>query len=136
MLNKLSIIGNVGADSEIRTAKNGNKFLTFSLAYTKFIPSKDKEGKNETIWFECIIWGDKRAESLQKIIKKSQKLYVAGEPLARGYISERNGKSEVVATISINVEEIVFCGKKNESSQEQTIEEQAEAEFSGLVTID
>ena len=97
-MQKLIIAGNVGRDSELRNAK-GTPVLGFSVAVDG---GKDKDGnKRPATWYDCSIWG-KRAESLERYIKKGTRLTLVGRPTAREY----EGK----AYLGISVDDFTFMG--------------------------
>lgn len=67
-MQKLTIAGAVGKDSELRRTGSGDAVLSFSLAVDN---GKDANGnKRDATWFDASIWG-KRAEKLEAHIKKA-----------------------------------------------------------------
>ena len=104
----LTIAGNVGKDSELRTTQSGEQVLSFSVACDN---GKDRNGnRRDSTWYEASIWG-KRASSLSDHIKKGTKLTLTGRPSAREY----NGK----AYLQISVHDLTFQGGGQSGGQSQ-----------------
>lgn len=84
MINKVTLIGNVGQDPDIRTLENGTKVGRFSLATNESY--KDKEGvwQTQTEWHNVIVWRD-LAERAGNTVKKGGSLYVEGKIQSRKY---------------------------------------------------
>jgi single-strand DNA-binding protein len=68
-LNKVTLIGNLGADPEIRSTPGGNRVATFSLATSRSWndPSGNKQEKTE--WHRCVVWNSKVSQ-LADIVEK------------------------------------------------------------------
>jgi single-strand DNA-binding protein len=73
-----TVAGNVGKDAELRDA-GGASVLGFSVAGTAGWGDRE-----QTLWFNCSIWG-KRGESLAQYIKKGTRVTVSGELSQREY---------------------------------------------------
>lgn len=73
-----TVAGNVGKDAELRDA-GGTSVLGFSVAGTAGWGDRE-----QTLWFNCSIWG-KRGESLAQYIKKGTRVTVNGELSQREY---------------------------------------------------
>ena len=77
-LNRLTISGRLGADSELRSTESGVAVLTFSVAVGEWMAGKDGEqGHEVTNWVNCAIFG-KRAEALQPHFTKGVKVAIIG----------------------------------------------------------
>lgn len=97
-LNKVMLIGNLGADPEIRTTSDGTMVATLSLA-TNFTFKNAKGDKiTQTEWHRVTAWRG-LAEISQKFLNKGSKLYVEGRISYGSY--EKDGitryTSEIVA---------------------------------------
>ena len=57
-INSVTIIGNIGTISEIRTTSNGAKFVNISVATTETFHSLNSENKSDTQWHNVIIWNN------------------------------------------------------------------------------
>lgn len=106
----IHINGNVGRDAEIRTTQKGTAVLSFPIA------SKERD---ETIWFDCVIFGD-RANKLAAHITKGTGLAVCGVPKLDTF-EKRDGTPG--AKISVNVDKLDFTGGGQRQEQQQRREE-------------
>ncbi len=87
-MNKVFLLGNLGADPELRNAENGNPFLRFSLATTDRWRDRDDQWQERTEWHNVVLWG-KRATPLHQILSKGMKVVVEGTIRSRNH--ERDG---------------------------------------------
>ena len=73
-LNKIMLIGNVGADPELRYTPNGAPVAEFTMAVNRRYTTGDGEQKEETEWFRIVTW-NKNAENVNQYLTKGQKVY-------------------------------------------------------------
>lgn len=79
-LNKVTLIGNLGSDPEVRSTANGSKVATLSLA-TSSQWKKDGEKQEKTEWHRVVLWDSKfqkLAEVAEQYCHKGDKVYVEG----------------------------------------------------------
>ena len=91
-LNKVILIGNLGRDPEVRTAQDGSKMVTISLATSE--NWKDKmtgERKDRTEWHRVIIFNERLSEVAERYLKKGSKIYVEGQLQTRKW-TDNNGQ--------------------------------------------
>src|SRR5688500_20147704 len=82
---KISIIGNVGRDPELRMTAGGRPVCDFSVAVNRVSGTGD--GRSEqTDWYRVSCWG-KQAETAQQIVQKGQQIYV--DEIGRASCRER-----------------------------------------------
>ncbi|MGH7700365.1 MAG: single-stranded DNA-binding protein [Gemmatimonadales bacterium] len=80
-LNKAMLIGNLGADPEVRTTNSGAKVANFSLATNRQWTSAGGEKQEKTEWHRVICWNNKGAQLAdvaEKFLKKGDRVYVEG----------------------------------------------------------
>ena len=111
-LNKVTLIGNLGNDPEIRTTSNGSKVANFSLATTRQWNSASGEKQEKTEWHKCIAWntggkGTGLADIIERYVHKGDKLYVEGRIEYRQY-EDKEKQTRYVT--EINVREILLLG--------------------------
>jgi single-strand DNA-binding protein len=98
-LNRVTLLGQLGADPELKTLNGGQALLSLRLATNESYLDKNNERQNRTEWHRVSIWG-RRAEALGKILNKGDTIYVEGRLQTRSY--EKNGEkrysTEIVAT--------------------------------------
>ena len=87
MVNKVTLIGRLGQDPEIRHLENGVAVARFSLATNEYY--KDKEGnlQETTEWHNVVIWRE-QAERVEKTLKKGMLCYVEGKISYRKYTGQ------------------------------------------------
>ena len=85
-LNKVMLIGNVGADPEMRYTPNGNPVANFNMAVT-YRRSSGDESSNDTEWFTITCW-NKTAEIVNQYLTKGQKVFVEGRFQSREYVGQ------------------------------------------------
>ncbi len=111
-LNKVTLIGNVGNDPEIRTTTGGSKVAQFSLATSRQWNSASGERQEKTEWHKCVAWnqgsrGTGLADIIERYVRKGDKLYVEGRIEYRQYQDKENQTRYVT---EVNVREILLLG--------------------------
>ena len=110
---KLEIIGNLGADAEVKVY-NGNKFVSFRVAHTdKWVDQQTGVISTQTTWVSCSINGD--GGGLTPYLKKGTKVFVRGTPNFVVYSSPKTHKMET--GINLFVREVELCGGNHEQEQ-------------------
>ena len=109
-LNKVTLIGNLGNDPEVRSTSGGNRVASFSLATSRSWnnPQGDKQEKTE--WHKCVVWntkGSQLADIVEKYVKKGDKIYVEGRIEYRQWTDKEN---QTRYTTEINVRELIMLG--------------------------
>src|SRR5262245_56281315 len=98
-LNRVMLLGNLGADPDLRFTQNGQAVLHMRLATTETYLDRDKVRKERTDWHNVVVWG-KRGEALAKFLNKGSSIFVEGSLRTSSY-DDREGnkryKTEVVA---------------------------------------
>ena len=104
MINKVTLIGNLGGDPEIRTLESGTKAGRFSLATNESYKDKDDNWQTLTEWHNVVVWRD-AAERAERQLKKGMMVYVEGKISYRKYTDkdgvERNTTDIVANTFRI-----------------------------------
>ena len=99
-LNKISIIGRVGKEPEIKMTPSGQKVATFSIAVSEKYKDKQGQQQEKTEWINIVIW-KRLAEIVESYVKKGSSLYLEGKLVTRSWDDATSGqkryKTEVVA---------------------------------------
>ncbi len=109
-LNKVTLIGNLGNDPEIRSTTNGSRVASFSLATSRQWTGQAGDKQEKTEWHKCIAWNSKGAmlaDLVEKYVKKGEKLYVEGRIEYRQW-QDKEGQTRY--TTEINVRELILLG--------------------------
>lgn len=107
-LNKVMLIGNLGADPEVRTTTGGGRVATFSLATSRSWNSQGGERQEKTEWHRCVVWNSKvstLADIVERYLKKGDKVYVEGRIEYRQW-QDKEGQTRY--TTEINVRELLM----------------------------
>ena len=100
MINKVTLIGHLGQDPEVRRLENGTPVGRFSLATSESYKDASGEWQNQTEWHNIVVWRD-LAERAEKSIKKGALVYVEGKLSHRKY-TDKNGIERVSTDIVAN----------------------------------
>ncbi len=98
-VNKVILIGNLGADPELRYTPGGRAVANFRMATSRSWNTKDGEKKEETEWHRIVAW-DKLAEIIGEYLKKGSPVYVEGRLQTRSWEDQSGVKrysTEIVA---------------------------------------
>ena len=109
-LNKVTLIGNLGNDPEVRSTTGGNRVATFSLATSRSWNDASGAKQEKTEWHRCVVWntkGSQLADIVEKYVKKGDKLYVEGRIEYRQWQDKDN---QTRYSTEINVREMIMLG--------------------------
>ncbi len=109
-LNRMTAIGNLGSDPEMRYTPGGNPVTTFSVAVNRSFNTQDGERHEETEWFRVVAW-NQLAERCNQYLNKGQKVYVDGR-IRTDRWEGRDGTART--TIEIVAQNVVFMSRPNE----------------------
>ena len=90
-LNKVMLIGNLGADPEIRSTNDGKKIATLRIATSD--RWKDKltgERQERTEWHRVVVFSPALSEIVEKYVKKGMRVYVEGQLQTRKWTDQEN----------------------------------------------
>ena len=107
-LNKVTLIGNLGADPEVRSTTGGNRVATFSLATSRTWNDASGAKQEKTEWHRCVVWntkGSQQADIVEKYVHKGDKLYVEGRIEYRQW-QDKDGQTRY--STEINVREFIM----------------------------
>src|SRR4029079_12664835 len=109
-LNKVTLIGNLGNDPEVRSTSGGNRVATFSLATSRSWNDAAGAKQEKTEWHRCIVWNTKSsqlADIVERYVKKGDKVYVEGRIEYRQWQDKDN---QTRYSTEINVRELIMLG--------------------------
>lgn len=114
-VNRVTLVGNLGADPDVRATSNGSRVATLSLATSKTWTNDKGEKQEKTAWHRVICWnaakGPQLADLVEQWCQKGSKLFVEGEIEYRSW-QDKDGTMRY--TTEINAREIVFLGGTKE----------------------
>ena len=100
-VNKVILVGNLGADPEVRYTQNSQPVANFRIATTDVWTDREGSRQERTEWHNIVAWG-KLGEICGKYLKKGKQIYVEGRLQTRQWEDKEGGKrytTEVVANI-------------------------------------
>ncbi|MHB0949275.1 MAG: single-stranded DNA-binding protein [Gemmatimonadaceae bacterium] len=111
-LNKVTLIGNLGNDPEVRSTTGGNRVATFSLATSRSWNDASGSKQEKTEWHRCVVWNTKTsqlADIVERYVHKGDKLYVEGRIEYRQW-QDKDGQTRY--STEINVRELIMLSGK------------------------
>lgn len=112
-LNKVTLIGNLGNDPEVRSTTGGNRVATFSLATSRTWNDAGGSKQEKTEWHRCVVWNTKSsqlADIVERYVKKGDKLYVEGRIEYRQW-QDKDGQTRY--STEINVRELIMLSSRS-----------------------
>lgn len=124
MLNKVILIGNVGADPEVRTLESGVKVATLRLATTERGKDKDGNVTSHTEWHNVVLWRA-LADVADRYVRKGTQLYVEGRLRTREW-STREGEKRY--SVEIMCDDMKMIGRKESAPAQAPAPQQTTTE--------
>ena len=100
MVNKVTLIGNLGRDPEVRALENGAKVAKFSIATNENYRDKSGEWQTQTEWHEIVAWRA-LAERAESSLKKGAMIYLEGKLSTRTW-QDQNGNNRKTTEVVAN----------------------------------
>jgi single-strand DNA-binding protein len=123
-LNRVTLIGNLGQDPELRFTQSNQGVLTARMATTEsYFDNNTKERKERTEWHTCVIWG-KRGEALNKILAKGSRICVEGRLQTRTWEDKQGNKRYSTEVVANNV--VLLGGRGDGAGKRNGSEDAAE----------
>ena len=119
-LNKVLLIGRLGADPEIKQMVNGKSVARLSLATSNTWKDKNTgERKEKTEWHRVVIFNEGLIKVIQQYVKKGAQVYVEGQLTTRKWTDEKSGQDKYSTEIVLqgyNSTFTILSGKNNQSA--------------------
>jgi single-strand DNA-binding protein len=112
MVNKVILIGNVGADPAIRYLEGGIPVANLSIATTESYKNKNGERVDQTEWHNIVLWRG-LAQIVEAYVKKGMLLYIEGRLRTRSW-DDQNGVKRY--TTEIYADTMQMLSRKREDS--------------------
>ena len=101
-LNKVLLIGRIGADPEIKQMVNGKNVARLSLATSQTWKDKNTgEKKEKTEWHRIVVFNEGLVNVVQQYLKKGAQIYVEGQLSTRKWKDEQSGQDKYTTEILI-----------------------------------
>jgi len=113
MLNKVTLIGNLGQDPDVRTSPNGTKIVRISLATTRrWTDRQTQERKDHTEWHRVVFF-NRTAEVVEQYLRKGSQVYIEGRIQTQKY-QGKDGQDRY--STDIIAEQMQMLGSRSEGS--------------------
>ncbi len=110
--NRITIVGNLGRDPEMRNLPSGDTIADFSVATTERRRGSDGQLHDQTTWFRVSAFG-KLAETACQYLRKGSYLYVDGTLVQRDYI-DREGQQR--QALEVRARELRMLDRKDDNA--------------------
>jgi single-strand DNA-binding protein len=129
-VNKVILVGRLGADPQLKYTPSGKATVSFNLA-TNYV-WKDQEGKQQekTDWHRVTAWG-KLAEVMGEWLKKGSPVYLEGRLQTRTY-DDANGVKKWITEVVATEMEMLGGGKRGDSGTETPAEAPQAGDAEGI----
>lgn len=106
-VNKVILIGNLGADPELRYTPNGNRpVCSLRIATSEVFKDKSGQRQEQTEWHRVTVWGE-QAENCNKYLSKGRSVYVEGRLQTRSW-DDKDGQKKY--STEVIAERVKFLG--------------------------
>ncbi len=98
-VNRVTLIGNLGADPESRKTAAGHSLTSFRIATTNSWTNREGQRQEHTEWHRIVVWG-KQADTCAEYLSKGRRVYIEGRLQTRSWEDEKGSRrytTEVVA---------------------------------------
>lgn len=110
-LNRVTLLGNVGNDAEVKHLEGGACILRFPLATERRYKSGE-EWKTETEWHNITVWNN---EKLAEFVKRGTKVYIEGRLRTRSFEDPQSGGKRYFTEIVAS--DLILCGKPQSTTE-------------------
>ncbi|HVR03372.1 MAG TPA: single-stranded DNA-binding protein [Polyangia bacterium] len=104
-INKVILIGNLGADPELKYTPSSRALCNLRIATTEVFKDKSGQKQERTEWHRVTVWGD-QAENCSKYLSKGRSVYIEGKLQTRSY--EKEGQKHYATDVV--ADRVVFLG--------------------------
>jgi single-strand DNA-binding protein len=111
--NKITIIGYLGRDPELRYTPQGTAVCSISVATTERRKNQAGDYDDHTTWFRVTVW-NRQAELANEYLAKGRQLYIEGRLRQEEY-TDREGNPRT--SLEVNATDIQFLGRREDSAQ-------------------
>lgn len=118
MVNKVTLIGRLGKDPEVRTLDSGTNIAKFSMATDESYKDKNGEWQTQTEWHNVILWRG-LAERAEQSLKKGALVYVEGKLTSRSWQDEQ-GNTNYITEVRGNYFRLLQQRENNGNAAQNT----------------
>ena len=99
-VNKVTLVGNLGRDPEIRAMQNGDKIVQLSIATSDRWKDKNSgEQRERTEWHRIVIFNDALGKIAEQYLKKGSTVYLEGQLQTRKWTDQQSGQDKYTTEV-------------------------------------
>ena len=99
-VNKVTLVGNLGRDPEIRAMQNGDKIVQLSIATSDRWKDKNSgEQREKTEWHRVVIFNDALGKIAEEYLKKGSTVYLEGQLQTRKWTDQQSGQDKYTTEV-------------------------------------
>ena len=99
-VNKVTLVGNLGRDPEVRAMQNGDKIIQLSVATSDRWKDKSTgEQKERTEWHRVVIFNDALGRIAEQYLKKGSTVYLEGQLQTRKWTDQQSGQEKYTTEV-------------------------------------
>jgi single-strand DNA-binding protein len=115
-LNKVTLIGHLGKDPEIRITQDGAKVATLSVATSEQWKDRATEERKERVeWHKVVVFNVRLSDIVERIFKKGQKVYIEGQLQTRKWTDAQNQEHRVQEIVIRYKGDVMILDNKGDS---------------------
>ena len=133
MYQEITLVGNAGADAEMRYTPAGDAVTSFSVATSRKFKNAQGVMVEQTTWHRVACWR-KLAEVTAEHVKRGNRVLVTGTVEARAFLDKRTGEPR--ASLEVTASTVRFLGGPDERSRPTGATPHADAQPDGLLDLD
>ncbi len=99
-VNKVTLVGNLGRDPEVRAMQNGDKIVQLSVATSDRWKDKSSgEQRERTEWHRVVIFNDALGKIAEQYLKKGSTVYLEGQLQTRKWTDQQSGQEKYTTEV-------------------------------------
>ena len=117
-VNKVTLVGNLGRDPEVRAMQNGDKIVQLSVATSDRWKDKSSgEQREKTEWHRVVIFNDALGKIAEQYLKKGSTVYLEGQLQTRKWTDQQSGQEKYTTEVVLQRYrgELTLLGSRSEN---------------------
>ena len=136
-VNKVTLVGNLGRDPEVRAMQNGDKIVQLSVATSDRWKDKSSgEQRERTEWHRVVIFNDALGKIAEQYLKKGSTVYLEGQLQTRKWTDQQSGQEKYTTEVVLQRYrgELTLLGSRPEN-QMSNDQQNAEIDQSNQISM-
>ena len=136
-VNKVTLVGNLGRDPEVRAMQNGDKIVQLSVATSDRWKDKSSGDQRErTEWHRVVIFNDALGKIAEQYLKKGSTVYLEGQLQTRKWTDQQSGQEKYTTEVVLQRYrgELTLLGSRSEN-QISNDQQNAEIDQSNQISM-